>query len=196
MNIEEAKALIDNEAIKNLKRTISTEEKIDTTKLNGDAVMTALCEAINNGIIKPSSLSSTTIKMINSSTQTVSQSKLGEILDNARKMQPKLKCVISVHKADSTLPIETWEFTSSKDTKFNSIFEFVITEFNITPTFVREQLSKLLKPTIANNIGQFVAKYQQADEAHRSEMIVSITTISRLSNMVGYCIKCVFVDEI
>ena len=122
--------------------------------------------------------------------------KLGEILDNARKMQPKLKCVISVHKADSTLPIETWEFTSSKDTKFNSIFEFVITEFNITPTLVREQLSKLLKPTIANNIGQFVAKYQQADEAHRSEMIVSITTISRLSNMVGYCIKCVFVDEI
>lgn len=196
MNIEEAKALIDNEAIKNLKRTISTEEKIDTTKLNGDAVMTALCEAINNGIIKPSSLSSTTIKMINSSTQTVSQSKLGEILDNARKMQPKLKCVISVHKADSTLPIETWEFTSSKDTKFNSIFEFVITEFNITPTLVREQLSKLLKPTIANNIGQFVAKYQQADKAHRSEMIVSITTISRLSNMVGYCIKCVFVDEI
>ena len=195
MNIEEAKALINDKAIENLKKVISTEEKIDTTKLNGDAVMIALCEAINNGVIKTSSLGATTIKMINSSTQTVSQSKLGEILDTVRKSQPGVKCVISVNKADSTLPIEAWDFTSSKDTKFNGIFEFVITEFNITPAIVREQLSKLLKPTIANNIGQFVAKYQQADEAHRSEMIVSITTISRLANIAGYCIKCVFVDQ-
>jgi hypothetical protein len=194
MDINEAKALINEEAIEHLKKVITNEEKIDTsTKLNGDAIMIAFCDAINNSVIKPSSLSEMTIKMLNSSTQSISQSKLGEILDYVHKNQPNIVCDIKIIPVDGNLPIQMWRFESSKDCKFNSIFEFVVTEFKITPSMVREQLSKLLKPTIANNIGQFVAKYQSS--THKDELVVSITTIARLANMCGYKIICEFKNE-
>ena len=82
MNLEEAKKLMTPTAMQNLRHTISNEEKIDMSKkVNGDPIMVALCKAVNENIIQISSLSNTLVKMLNSSTNTVSQSKLGEILD-------------------------------------------------------------------------------------------------------------------
>ena len=191
MNLEEAKALMNPDAVKNLKHVITTQEKIDMSKkVNGDAIMVALCNAINDDTIKIGSLSTPIIKMLNSSTNTVSQSKLGEILDQVRTAQPTLECHIKLLTGDQISTLNTWTFTSTDDCKFNDMFEFVVNEFHITPQMVREKLSKLLKPTIANNIGQFIVKYETS--THKEELVVSITTIARLANMCGHVIKVQF----
>jgi hypothetical protein len=89
--------------------------------------------------------------------------------------------------------INNWVFTSVEDCKFNEMFEYVVQKFDITPQMVRERMSKLLKPTIANNIGQFVAKYETS--THKDELVVSITTISRLANIVDHIVKVEFKEE-
>lgn len=194
MSLEEAKALMKPEALQNLKQIISTEEKIDMSKkVNGDAIMVALCNAVNNDIIHVGSLSDQIVKMLNSSTNTVSQSKLGEILDQVRKLQPRMVCRIRLYTADLSEIVNQWVFTSAKDCKFNAMFEFVVNTFEINPQMIRERMSKLLKPTIANNIGQFVSKYELS--THKDEMVVSITTIARLANIVDHIIKVEFHEE-
>lgn len=190
-SIEDAKKLMNPEAMSNLKHVISVQEKIDMSKkVNGDAIMVALCKAINDDVIKIESLSTPIIKMLNSSTNTVSQSKLGEILNQVRKEQPTLECHVKLLTGDQTSTVNMWVFTSADDCKFNAMFEYVVNEFHITPQMVREKLSKLLKPTIANNIGQFVVKYEMSN--HKDELVVSITTIARLANMCGHVIKVEF----
>lgn len=194
MSIEEARALVKPEALQNLKKVISTQEKIDMSKkVNGDAIMVALCKAINENIIDIGSLSTPIVKMLNSSTNTISQSKLGEILDQVRKSQPRMVCRIKLYKGDMSEIINNWVFTSVEDCKFNDMFEYVVQKFDITPQMVRERMSKLLKPTIANNIGQFVAKYETS--THKDELVVSITTISRLANIVDHIVKVEFKEE-
>jgi hypothetical protein len=193
-SIEEAKALMCPDAIDNLKHVISTQEKIDMSKkVNGDAIMVALCKSINDELIKVSSLSSTLIKMLNSSTNTISQSKLGEILDQVRKSQPNIICVMKLTTGDMTNVINTWRFDTSDSCHFNEMFEFVVSYFGITPQMVREKLSKLLKPTIANNIGQFLVKYDMSK--HKEELVVSITTIARLVNMENHILRVEFIEE-
>lgn len=194
MSIEEAKALMKPEAMQHLKKVISTQEKIDVSKkVNCDPIMVALCKAINESIINIDSLSTPIVKMLNSSTNTVSQSKLGEILDQVRKSQPRMVCRIKLYKADLSEIVNSWVFTSVEDCKFNEMFEYVVQTFDITPQMVRERMSKLLKPTIANNIGQFVAKYETS--THKEELVVSITTISRLANIVDHTVKVEFKEE-
>jgi len=191
MNLKEAKALMNPSAMNNLKTTISVEEKIDMSKkVNGDAIMVALCKAINDGTIKISSLSTPLIKMLNSSTNTISQTKLGEILDQVRKSQPNMICVISIMTGDKTDTLMNWEFTTSDTCRFNDMFEYVVKTFQITPQQTREKLSKLLKPTIANNIGQLIVKYETSE--HKDEIVISITTIARLTNMAGYILDVKF----
>ena len=193
MNIEEAKQLMTPDAMRNLKHVISTEEKIDMSKkVNGDPIMVALCTAVNDGIIETSSLSTPLVKMLNSATNTISQSKLGEILDQVRKSQPHMECHIHLMTADLQKTVRTWTFTCTEDCLFNDMFEYVVQTFQITPQMVRERMSKLLKTTIANNIGQFVAKYEVS--THKEELVVSITTIARLANIVGHIIKVEFVE--
>jgi len=193
MNLEEAKKLMTPEAMHNLKHVISNEEKIDMSKkVNGDAIMVALCKAINEEVIKTSSLSTPLVKMLNSATNTVSQSKLGEILDQVRTAQPNMVCNIKLVTADLGRTVQTWTYTCTEDCLFNSMFEYVVQTFRITPQMVRERMSKLLKPTIANNIGQFVAKYEAS--THKDELVVSITTIARLANIVDHIIKVEFVE--
>lgn len=194
MNLEEAKKLVKPEALQNLKHVISTQEKIDMSKkVNGDPIMVALCNAINGGIINIESLSNSIIKMLNSSTNTVSQSKLGEILEQVRKSQPRMVCRIKLYKGDMSEIVNNWVFTSVEDCKFNAMFEYVVQTFDISPQMVRERMSKLLKPTIANNIGQFVSKYELS--THKEELVVSITTIARLANIVDHVIKVEFKEE-
>ena len=194
MNLEEAKKLMTPTAMQNLRHTISNEEKIDMSKkVNGDPIMVALCKAVNENIIQISSLSNTLVKMLNSSTNTVSQSKLGEILDQVRKSQPNLICRIRLMDGTQISTIQQWTYTCSEDCKFNEMFEYVVKTFEITPSMVRERMSKLLKPTIANNIGQFVAKYETS--THKDELVVSITTIARLANIADHAIKVEFKEE-
>jgi hypothetical protein len=193
-SIEDAKKLMTPEAMNNLRHTISTEEKIDMSKkVNGDPIMVAFCKAVNEDIIKITSLSETMIKMLNSSTNTMSQSKLGEMLEHARQYQPGLICRIKLMDGTQIQTINQWTFTGIEDCKFNDMFEYLVQQFEITPTMVRDRMSKLLKPTIANNIGQFIAKYETS--THKDELVVSITTIARLANIVNHVIKVEFKEE-
>ena len=162
-------------------------------KVNGDPIMVAFCKAVNDDIIKITSLSETMIKMLNSSTNTMSQSKLGEMLEHARKHQPGLICRIKLMDGTQIQTINQWTFTGVEDCKFNDMFEYVVKTFEITPSMVRDRMSKLLKPTIANNIGQFIAKYENS--THKDELVVSITTIARLAGIVNHAIKVEFKEE-
>jgi hypothetical protein len=85
--------------------------------------------------------------------------------------------------------LEEWVFTGPI-VSFDGIFEYVIKKFDITPQTIREKLSQMLKPTIANNIGQFVSRYLNHDDD--DDLVVSITTISRLVNMEGHIILAEF----
>ena len=193
-SIEDAKKLMTPEAMNHLRHTISTEEKIDMSKkVNGDPIMVSFCKAVNDDIIKTTSLSETMIKMLNSSTNTMSQSKLGEMLEHARKHQPGLICRIKLMDGTQIQTINQWTFTGVEDCKFNDMFEYVVKTFEITPSMVRDRMSKLLKPTIANNIGQFIAKYENS--THKDELVVSITTIARLAGIVNHAIKVEFKEE-
>jgi hypothetical protein len=49
-------------------------------------------------------------------------------------------------------------------------------------------MTKMLKPTIVNNIAQLVAKYDTLDDNEKKKLNISITTITRLVNMSGYLI--------
>lgn len=193
MNLEEAKALMKPAAMENLKHITTEQIEIDMSKkVNMDAIMVALCKAIKTEVIKPSSLSTTLVKMLNSSTNTVSQSKLGEILDQVKQSQPNIQCVVKILSADLTVCKREWVFTSSLNCQFNDMFEYVVSTFGITPQEVREKLSKLLKPSIANNIGQFIVKYQTSN--HKDELVVSITTIARLVNMEKHILTVEFIE--
>ena len=102
--------------------------------------------------------------------------------------QPEIGCVFTLY--DGTMePIEEWVFKTANPT-FNGMYEYVIKYFQITPSMIREKLSTVLKQTIANNIAQFCLKYQSTD--NHDDMVVSVTTITRLVNMMNHIITCEF----
>jgi hypothetical protein len=85
--------------------------------------------------------------------------------------------------------IEEWVYKTANPT-FNRLYEFVVDYFKITPEMIRKDMSKVLKQTISNNVAQFTLKYNQT--ADHDSLVVSITTITRLVNMVGHIITCEF----
>lgn len=190
ITLEEAKAMMTEDAIENLRKVVITHPNINTErKANCDIIMQALCHAVTEEIIHPESLDDRLVKLLNAKTNTVSPSKLGEILESVRKHQPNMSCVIRVLTADDDTLIKRWVFTGP-EVKFSGIFRDIIKTFEITPTTIRTKMSETLKPTIVNNIAQMVAKYQNDDE----DPNVSISTISRLVNMSGYLIYADFED--
>ena len=71
MTIEEAKALISQDNVDRLKNVVSPKPSVSiSTKTNMDIIMSALCTAVSNGVIKESSLDMSIIKLLNSSTST------------------------------------------------------------------------------------------------------------------------------
>lgn len=183
ITLEQAKAMMTPEAIENLRQVVISHPNINTErKANCDILMQALCRAVTDEVILPESLDDRLVKLLNAKTNTLSPSKLGEILTHIRKTQPKMCCVIRVLEPTHDELIKKWVFTGP-EVRFSGMLGEIIKLFDITPTLVRSKMTETLKPTIVNNIAQCVAKYQNGDDFN-----VSITTVSRLVNMCDHMI--------
>jgi len=187
MDLQNAMGLMDAKAYEKLNDFVTVKPSVDTTgKNNCDILMAALCAAVNDEIIKVSSLDDKLIKMLNSSTNTLSQTKLIYLLNVIHKAQPDLKCVIRITSGDMSETIKEWTYQNPYDIRFVDIFGYVINKFQITPSKVTSELSKTLLTTIVNNVAQLVSKFLsfETDEQKQS-IVISIMTINRLVNMEG-----------
>lgn len=187
ISLEDAKAMVSPEAIERLRNVVTPKPIINMdAKVNNDIIMSALCTAVTNGVIKQASLDDRLIKLLNSSTNTLSAVKLGSILTHIRQFQPNLTCVITLLEPDMSDVIEEWYFVGP-DVYFNKMFEYVIERFEITPSMIRTKMTEMLKPTIVNNVAQLVAKYTSLEtDEEKKDITISISTITRLVNMSGY----------
>ena len=184
ISIEEAKAMMSGEAISKLKDIVTPQPIVNMNqKVNNDIIMSALCRAVSDDVIHMSSIDDKIIKLLNSPTNTLSAVKVGSILNQVRKSQPNMCCVITLKSSDMNDTINEWTFTGP-EVYFNKIFEFVIEYFEITPSMVRNKMTTMLKTTIVNNVAQLVAKYTSlTDEEEKKQLTISINTITRLVNM-------------
>lgn len=193
ISLEDAKAMVSPEAIERLRNVVTPKPIINMdAKVNNDIIMSALCTAVTNGVIKQASLDDRLIKLLNSSTNTLSAVKLGSILTHIRQFQPNLTCVITLLEPDMSDVIEEWYFVGP-DVYFNKMFEYVIERFEITPSMIRTKMTEMLKPTIVNNVAQLVAKYTSLEtDEEKKDITISISTITRLVNMSGYLLMAEF----
>jgi hypothetical protein len=137
------------------------------------------------------------VKLLNSETNTISQSKLTEILTIIHMKQPNVKCLIRMDDVDKDMDYQTifiWEY-KNEDVNFNKAFEDVLLYFHITPSDIRQKMTSTLKTTIVNNVSQLVSKYYKSSDEDRKKIIISISTIQRLVNMSGGMLIAEFVDE-
>ena len=193
ISLEEAKSLMTQDSLDKLKDMVTVKPTINMDKkTTNDILMQALCKAVTDDVIHESSLNNKIVKLLNAETNSISQAKLGEILTCVRKHQPDMTCVVSLLSADMSETLNEWVFTGP-EVSFIGMFDYIVDVFSITPSTVREKLSKLLKPTIANNIAQFLAKYEMVDD--KSEVPISITTIARLVNMENHLLMAEFKEN-
>lgn len=196
MNIAEAKAMFSPEAAAKLHEVVDVKPEIDfSKKVNNDILMTALCKAVTNGTIKKQSLNDRLIKLLNSETNTISQSKLEEILSIIHHTQPKMVCIVTMRDVDKDLdlqPVFRWEY--KENISFNDAFYTVLLYYHITPSMIRQKMTETLKSTIVNNVSQLVSKYYKSSDEERNKMIISISTIQRLVNMCGGTLVARFKD--
>lgn len=188
ITLEQAKAMMTKEALEKLNKVVVSHPTINVEKkANCDILMQALCRGVVDEVIHVESLDDRLVKLLNAKTNTLSPTKLGEILTTIRKKQPKIACVIEVREPVNDDVVKKWVFVGP-EVKFTKMLEDVIKIFEITPTLVRTKMTETLKPTIVNNIAQTVARFLNGDP----EQNVSVTTVSRLVNMCGYLIYAEF----
>ena len=196
MTVEEAKKMISQEYIDRLKYVVAPRPEVNiSNKANADIIMAALCTAVTNGKIKEAALNESIIKLLNSSTSTLSAVKVGKILSILRQTQPNMTCVITLKTSDARENVKEWVFTGP-EVYFNRIFEFVVREFEITPALIRSRLGEMFKMTIVNNVAQLLGNYEtlKTDE-ERKAVPISISTITRLVNMSHHLLFAEFVER-
>jgi hypothetical protein len=196
MTIEEAQKLLTPEAVNHLKELTSETKDIDVSrKKNCDIIMSAMIKAIlEDGSILQSSLDDTLINMMNSSTRTISCSKLKSVMKTIKESQ-KLTCSFDIYEADGVTSVKHFEFDNKKDKNFNYILDYVLDHFKITPQLIKEKLTEQFKPTVVINIYTLINKYVNATDAEKDDFKVSILTITRLVNMMNHIIICKFARE-
>lgn len=184
LTLEDAKAMMSDEAILKLKNMVTPKPVVNMDhKVNNDIIMSALCRAVDDGVINVNSLNEKIIKLLNSPTNTLSAVKVGSILTHVRKSQPNIRCIITLKTADMNTVLNEWIFTGP-EVYFNKIFEYVVDYFKITPTIVRNKMTEMLKTTIVNNVAQLIAKYNTLEsEEEKQALTISISTVTRLVNM-------------
>lgn len=183
ITLDEAKSMMTQESIDKLKSLVNTKPIINMeSKVNNDILMQALCRAVSEDVIHVTSLDDKTVKLLNSATNTLSQSKLGNILSVVRESQPNVECIITLMTSDMKTKLHEWSFTGPK-VNFVNMFDYVVKKFNITPTTIRNKLINTLKSTIVNNVSQLLSRYLITPEDERDDFKVSISTITRLVNM-------------
>lgn len=193
MTIEEATKLMSPEAVNHLRDLTNELKEIDVSKKKQcDIIMWALVNAImNDGVILHSSLDDGLVNMMNSSTRTVSCSKLRSAMKTIKESQ-KLKCYFEIYEPDGSKLIQRFEFDNTKNKDFNYILDFVLDYFKITPQMIKEKLTEFFKPTVVINIYTLINKYMTATDEEKKDFKVSILTITRLVNMVNHVIYCKF----
>lgn len=190
MTLEESKALMTPAAIEALRKTVTIQPEVNiTNKANMDILMHALCNAYNQNIFRSEVYNDKLIKLLNSETSTLSQSKLGELLQDIRKIQPNMVCKITIYTARDEL-VKEWIFTGEEPVDFNCIVTFILEYFKITPIMVRNNLINVLQKTIVNNLAQLVSKYVNNEDI--SNLKMSMMNISRLVNMSKHLIYAKF----
>lgn len=196
MTLEEAKQMISKDNVDRLKNVVTPKPTVSiNSKTNTDIIMSALCTAVQSGVIKESSLDISIIKLLNSSTSTLSAVKVGKILSILRKHQKNMTCTITLKTSDAQTIVEEWVFTGP-EVYFNKIFEFVVDKFDITPAKIRNELGKMFQMTIVNNVAQFLGKYETLKtEEERKKENISISTITRLVNMSHHLLYAEFVER-
>ena len=194
ISLEDAKAMVSSESLGKLKEVVYAKPVVDVKgKANCDILMNALCNAVTNSVIRQSSLDDRIIKLLNASTSTLSAKKLTLILRHVRESQPNMRCVITLKSPGlQTEVLNEWMYDGEEDVSFINIFDFIINEFDITPSMVRTKMGEMLKLTIVNNIAQLVAKYQNSSDIEKKVIPVSISTVSRLVNMRGHLLYAEF----
>ena len=193
MTVEEAKQLMTPESLDKLRKMVSKPLEIDfSRKVNCDLVMGALCKAVQTGVIQPKSLNEKLIKLLNSDTSTISDSTLSYILDVVHKNQPTLAFEVTLYEANMDR-IAKW--TMFRDARFNVIFDFILTQFEITPQMVRAQLIDTFRPTIVNNLGQLVSRFLSMSGEEKFNQTISMSTVQRLVTMSKRIIMGEFVVE-
>ena len=193
LTLEEAMSMITKENLDNLHDITTVKPDIDFShKVNNDILMTALCKAVADGVIKPGSMNERLVKLLNSETNTISQTKLSDILESLRVHQPTLVCCVTLYDSDM-MPKHEWEFEG--DVSFLPMFDWVVQNYDITPTEIRKRMTETLKPTIVNNVSQLVSKWKKSSDEERVKMVISVTTIQRLVNMTGDILLAEFYEK-
>lgn len=195
MTIDEAKGMMTPAATSKLHEIVEAKPSVDSShKVNNDILMAAFCKAVSTGVIKQTSLNARLIKLLNSETNTISQSTLGEILSIVREKQPNISCQVTMSDSIPDLKVlMNWGFCDS-DVSFIQMFADVLKYWQITPADVRHKMTETLKETIVNNVSQTVSRFYKATKEEREKMVISITTIHRLVNMNGGVLTAEFVD--
>ena len=179
MTVEEAVNLMSDEAYEKLKEVVTVKPNIDISKKSAnDILMGALCKAVLEDVIHVESLDDKIIKLLNSPTNTLSQSKLKYVLNVVHETQPRIKCIITIMTSDMKDTLFEVEYHQPDAIDFMVILKWLIDKFDITPTKVRSQMNAL-KPTIVNNIAQLVSRVLNGN---LEGVTVSISTITRLVN--------------
>ena len=179
MTVEEAVNLMNDEAYAKLKEVVTVKPNIDVSKKSAnDILMGALCKAVLEDVIHVESLDEKIIKLLNSPTNTLSESKLKYVLKTIHETQSKIVCVITIKSPDMKDTLFEVEYHDPESIDFMIILKWLIDKFEITPTKVRTQMNAL-KPTIVNNIAQLVSRVLNDNT---EGVTVSISTITRLVN--------------
>lgn len=179
MTVEEAVNLMNDEAYAKLKEVVTVKPNIDVSKKSAnDILMGALCKAVLEDVIHVESLDEKIIKLLNSPTNTLSESKLKYVLKTIHETQSKIVCVITIKSPDMKDTLFEVEYHDPESIDFMVILKWLIDKFEITPTKVRTQMNAL-KPTIVNNIAQLVSRVLNDNT---EGVTVSISTITRLVN--------------
>ena len=126
MTIEEAKALMTPEALEHLNEVVCPWE-INIEKKDCDIVMSALCKAVTDNVIKKTSLDENTVQLLNSDTSTLTAQKLTDALNAIRKYQDVV-CLIFLKFKDNKVVFNIGESVNT----YNGIFDWVIKTCEVT----------------------------------------------------------------
>ncbi len=196
MTLDEARSLITPKAIENLHDVVDIKPVIDfSKKVNNDIIMSALCRGVDCGVIKLKSLNDRLVKLLNSETNTISQTKLKEILDIIHKNQPNMYLYVWLDDPDGIAVSKQYEWFFKDEISFIQMFSDVLDYYKITPSDIRKKMTETLKETIVNNVSQLVSKFYKSSPEVRNGMTISITTIQRLVNMSNGMLNAEFIDD-
>ena len=179
MTIEEAKTLMSPEALEHLNEVVCPWE-INIEKKDCDIVMSALCRAVTDNIIKKTSLDENTVQLLNSDTSTLTAQKLVDALTAIRKYQDVV-CFIFLKYHDEKVVFDIGDGIST----YNHIFDWVVNTCDVTSIGIRKNMNGKYKASVINNIAQLITKHH----INPNEPI-SIKNITRIFTSYNGIITC------